>query len=395
MATYIGIGFSREPNTSQAARDAALQAKAQTKQSLVDIVFVLTTGHYSSLETLRIIRQTFNQTKVVGCSTAGIILSASIEMRGIAVLAIGSQDIKFGIGCAENINAGNMRLAGAELTRTTALDFGQHRRQLFIILADGLMANYSPLISGAQEILGKVFPIVGAGSSDYFRFKETRQYFQDKPSTNAAVAVLMGGQMRVGVGSKHGWKPLGKPRSAEQTEGNIIKTIDGKRASTIYEEYFAMNLKELLSSQNAQTTCLYPLGIYLEGESEYLLRNAVQIREDGSIVCQGEVPQGSEIHLMISTKDFCKEAAAKAVEEVKDSLAGKQPKLIIIFESLTRNKLLGRGAMDEIQLIKDLLGSTTPLIGMYSYGEIAPLKSLNRLGEAHLQNETITILGII
>ena len=394
MATHIGIGFSQEPNTSNASRDAALQAKAQIKQKTVDFTIVFTTPHYSPLETLRVIRQILPQAKTIGCSTAGIILAQSVEMRGIAVLAITSDDFKFGIGCAEDLASADMRVAGAELARATVMDFGQNRRGAFIVFSDGLLRNSAPLVKGAQEIFGRVFPVVGAGSSDNLSFRETYQFFQDKPMTNSATATLLGGQIRIGVGNRHGWKPLGKPRFVKKSEGNIIKTIDDKRATHIYEEYLGLGLEELQSRQFIHTAMLYPLGLYIEGEKEYLLRTVVAILSDGSMVCQGDVPEESEVHLMISNKDFCHQAAIEATHEALDTLSGRPPRLAIIFESLSRQKLLGRDIVQEIQAVREILSPATPIIGMYSYGEIAPLKSMNHIGEAIVQNGTIVVLTV-
>ena len=139
---------------------------------------------------------------------------------------------------------------------------------------------------------------------------------------------------------------------------------------------------------------LYPLGIYLPEDNEYLLRNAIDILDDGSIVCQGEVPEGSEVHIMLGNKESCKQAARKAALEARESLKGRDPQFVLIFESLARNKLLGRGAFQEIQLIKEILGNKTPLLGMYSYGEIAPFNSLQHIKKTHLQNASIVILAI-
>ena len=87
---------------------------------------------------------------------------------------------------------------------------------------------------------------------------------------------------------------------------------------------------------------MYPLGIYLEESRQYLLRNIIDILEDGSIVCHEGIPQGAEVHLMISNKDSCRNSAIEAAELVKASLGDRQAKLVLVFESLARHKILGR-----------------------------------------------------
>lgn len=392
MATHVGIGFSAESNTLQAARDAAFQAKTQTKQKIIDLAIVFLTPHYNPLEILRVIKQILPETKVIGCSTGGIFLAQTVETRGIAVLAVSSDDCKFSVGCVNDLSSVDMRVAGAELARTTVMDFGQNRRGAFIIFSDGMLQNNTLMIKGVQEIFGRVFPVLGAGSSDNFQFKETYQLCQDRSYTQSAAALLMGGQIKVSFGNRHGFKPLGKPRFATKVEGNTIKTIDHKRASSLYEDYTGLSLEELRLQKSGSLTMLYPLGIYIEGEKEYLLRTITHINPDGSLTAQGDIPEESEVHLMISNKDFSRQAAMDAAHEALEMLAGKSPKLAIIFESMSRQKLIGRSIGQEIQMIREILGVATPIIGIYSYGEIVPLKSAEHMGEACLQNGTILIL---
>ncbi len=394
MATHIGIGFSQNTDTAEAGLEAAILAKTQLKHSEINLAIVFSTIHYNPADFLPNIHSVLNQPKIIGCSSAGIILSKKIAMRGLAVVAIYSDDIHFGVSHVRCEESQDILTTGVTLAKEAITDLGNHRRHAFIFFTDGLLKNNSLILRGTQEILGSGFPILGAGSCDDFHFKKTFQYYQDRFFTNATTGLLMGGQMSISLGSKHGWRPLGKPRIIDKADGHIIRTIDGKKASSIYEEYFGDETKNLRSSHLNQLTILYPLGIYLEEENEYLLRHAVNILDDGSIVCQDTIPEGVEVHIMIGNKDSCKQAAMDAAKEVQNNLFGKQPKLVIIFESLARHKLLGRDSLEEIRLIDDILGKTAPIVGMYSYGEISPFQSLYNIKKNHLQNQSIVILAI-
>jgi hypothetical protein len=394
MATQIGIGFSQSLDAETAARDAAFQSKTNLNADQIDIALVFSTIHYDPNETLPAIQTVLNETRLIGCSTAGIILSDSIETRGIAVLTISSDEIKFGTGLVDRLNIQDTQEAGNLLAKNTLADFGSHGRQAFLFLVDGHLANNSILLKGVQEILGNVFPILGAGSCDDFHFSNTFQMFQNNVLTNAATGLLIGGHASVSVGCHHGWRPLGKPRMIDEAEGNVIRTISGKKAASLYEEYFGDAAESLHSGQFGQMSILYPLGIFVEGSNEYLLRNTVDIRPDGSIVCQGDVPQGAEVHIMISNKDSCKQAAIDAAKEAQKELLGKKPKLIIIFESMARLKLLGRMAFEEIENIKHVFGASVPIIGMYTNGEICPFQTVEKFKKPYLLNESIVVIAI-
>lgn len=393
MPTHIGVGFSQHIDPANAALEAAAQAKTQARHE-ADLVIVFSTIHYNPEQFLPSIQQVLYGAKIIGCSTAGVITPQQIGMRGIAILAINSDDTKFATACVENVLHQEMRQVGSTLARQAISGFGQHHRKAFVYFADGLLNDNAAIVKGLQEVFGTVFPIVGAGSSDDFHFQQTYQFCDNKVMTHAVTGFLMGGKLNIGLGTRHGWRPLGKPRTIDKAVGNVIQKIDGKAAATIYDEYFGKEASSLRNTKLGQMAILYPLGIFIEGEREYLLRNAIHIQSDGSIICQGEVPQGAEVHIMLSNKDHCIQSAVDAALEAQRNLAGKRPQCVIILESLARQKLLGRAMTKEIETIKEIFGPSTPTIGMYCYGEICPSQTLTEKSIIHLQNESIVILAI-
>jgi hypothetical protein len=394
VATHIGIGFSSLPDPALAAKEAAAQAKNQLNIPSSHLVMVFSSISHATPEALATIHRILQPQKLIGSSTAGVLVADKILFQGIAILAIDSDEMHFGQASFEDIAYKDMRNIGFQLARDLNVDYKHPNRHALLFFADMALKNSTAFVHGVQEVLGSGFPIVGGISTDDFHFKKSLQYTQSKIIPNAITAVLLGGQATVAIGNRHGWKPLGKPRMVDGADGHIINTIDGKPAVHIYEEYFGAEAKNLKESRFGAIAVLYPLGIYLEEENHYLLRNAVDILEDGSIVCQGEVPKGSEVHLMIGSKDACKQAALEAAHEVREGLFGRQAKLILIFESMTRYKLLGRSAVQELQIIKDVLGYTTPMIGMFSGGEVAPFQIEHKIKSTYLQNESIVIVAL-
>ncbi|MCK5082934.1 MAG: hypothetical protein KAR31_08510, partial [Candidatus Omnitrophica bacterium] len=77
MTTHIGIGFSQSIDAETAAREAAFHSKTDLNADQIDIALVFSTIHYNPNETLPALRTILNEAKIIGCSTAGIILSTS------------------------------------------------------------------------------------------------------------------------------------------------------------------------------------------------------------------------------------------------------------------------------------------------------------------------------
>ncbi len=393
MSTYIGIGFSKDLDTVKAAKEAADQAKFNLHSSNIDLAIVLNTCHYNPSEFVPALFTQLKDPRLLGSSTAAIILNDRIETRGIAILLIYSDEIRFESAMIDNLHLQNLQAAGQQLATGCLSDYGKEHRKLFLFFADGLLQELSNFISGITQSFNGVFPIVGAGSSDDFHFKKTFQYYNDAVLTSGACAVLFGGRLQVASSCRHGWRPLGKPRFINESEGNLIKSIDRKPAAQIYQEYFDSTAQTLRASSLAHLNTRYPLGSPLGKGREYLLRNILNTLEDDSIVLQDLIVKNKQIHLMIGNKESCLQAAMTAAEDVKSQMQGRKPKLIFIFESLSRYRILGRSARDEIQKVQEILGTNIPLFGMYSFGEIFSTPGPDGQ-ETILQNESILITAI-
>jgi hypothetical protein len=135
------------------------------------------------------------------------------------------------------------------------------------------------------------------------------------------------------------------------------------------------------------------MGVYLPGEEEFILRNALSMEKDGSLRFQGSIPEGSQVRLMIGTKESCLQATRTALDEAKKNLLGRAINFVIVFDSASRYMLLGRQANKELEIIREGIGTNTPIVGIYTYGEQAPLRAINYLGRTHFHNQTITLLA--
>jgi hypothetical protein len=394
MAINIGIGLSTEMDTLAAAQNAARQAKSNIHSTKIDLALVFSSTEFAHSTVLKTIGGLLGPIPMVGCSSLGIISNQGIFIHGIIVLLLElPEGIYLNTACLKEISAKSSINAGEELGEKLLYGFKNIRRDLSVILSDGLIKDESGFLFGLQERLGRSFPLAGGSASDNLSFKKTYLYFDGQIYNDSVCAILWGGKLNFGLGTKHGWKPLGKPRYVNKSSGNVVYEIDGVPAVNIYKDYFAYDL-DRLRKELTRISVLYPLGIYLAGEEEYLLRNIVSIEGDGTLVFQGSVPEKSSVRLMIGTKESCLAATLQAVDDVKKGLLDKPCNFALVFDSVSRYILLGRQAEKELQIIKERLGRNTPLIGVYTFGEQAPLKSINYQGKAYFHNQTISILGI-
>jgi hypothetical protein len=390
----IGIGLSTEKDSFLATKEALQQAMRNISQERIDLAIVFSSIEFAHARTIKTINNLLGPVPLVGCTSAAVIFNQGIFKHGIAIMLLTfPEGIYFKAAAVEEINSKNALNAGEELGERLIYGFKNIRRDLAIIFSDGLMEDGSGFIYGIQERLGSSFPIVGASASDNLRFLKTLLYCHQEVATNAACGILWGGKLNFGLGIKHGWKPLGKPRYVTKSEGNIVYEIDGAYAAKLYEEYLACDLAQL-KRELKRVSIFYPIGVYLPGEEEYLVRNILSIRDDGALVCQGNVPYNSQIRLMIGTKESCLAATKEAADEAKKGLAGSKADFVFVFDSISRYILLGRDAIKELEIIKSEFGDNTPLLGFYTYGEQAPLSAISYQGKAYSHSQTVTLLAI-
>ena len=390
----VSFGFSQTKDHIRATNEAVGQAIIGLCGIPVDLAIIFTTIEFTHPLVLKTANNLLGGIPILGCSTLGIMTGKGIFKHGFAILLIGlSRQMFFNVAMVKDVNKRTSLLAGRELGEKLLYGCKNVRRNLSIIFSDGMITDTTNLINGLQENLGKSFPLIGASASDSFSFQKTFQYFNKELLTESCCGVLFGGGINFGHGIKHGWKPLGKIRCVTNSHGNVIKEIDGRPAVKLYEDYLAKDALEL-ARELRRISIFYPIGIYLTGEKEYLLRNIISIKDDGSLITQGDIPQDSKIRLMIGTKDSCLEATAGACEDAKRNLMGQKAKFVMVFDSASRFSLLGRRCVEELEIIKGAFGEEISLVGIYTYGEQAPLKSLNYLGRSYCHNQSINILAV-
>ncbi|OGI63435.1 hypothetical protein A2818_00725 [Candidatus Nomurabacteria bacterium RIFCSPHIGHO2_01_FULL_40_12] len=389
-----GVGASYGDDPYAVGVNACQDAIEQLGDTNPDLLIVFSSVKYDQEKMLSGVKSVAPNALLVGSSTSGEITTAGpLKEHSIAVMAIKSPGIKYFIGVGEDISA-NPRLAGKAAADKVKMQAGASLKA-FMMIPDVLVGNGADIVRGVLDSLGAHFPVVGGASGDDFAFKKTYQYANDKVYSGAVVGLGLTGDFKIGIGVKHGWVPVGEPMKVTKSSGAIIHEINGAPAVKIYEDYFgAEEAKVLHTEALAKLAITYPLGMKVPGSDELLIRDPITVDEKGSITCAAEIPEGSEIRLMIGSREEAVKVAKNAAENAVAQLEGSAPKAVIIFNCIARNKLFGDKSGEEIAAIQEAVGKQVPLIGFYTYGEQAPLggevKNIEKCNSA-FHNETVVI----
>ncbi len=261
-----------------------------------------------------------------------------------------------------------------------------------MIFRDILTGDGANILKGIQRELGKEILIVGGAAGDDFSFKETFVYYNNKVLSSSLVGIGLTGEYTIGVGKRHGWLPIGLPAKITKSRGTLVEEINARPAIKFYEEYFGIEAQVLKKEPFARLAITYPFGMYTPDCDELLIRNPIYIYKKGAVKFAAEIPQGTEVRLMLGSRDEAIKAAQYAAHKALSQLGGKEPRAVIVFNCVARHKLLGQFIKEEIKAIQSIVGDKVPLAGFYAYGEYAPMSKGSKQGPSCFYNETIVVV---
>jgi hypothetical protein len=357
------------------------------------LAFVFGSSWFDQPALLRGVRSVLHQTPVIGGSTAGEITPEGPINHGCVVLLIGSTALSWSTGCGEGADRAP-REAGQKAAFGATKELQGVQRLGCLIFGDGLVTGSADVVRGLQEVLGTSSLVVGGLAGDDLRFIQTYQYCNERVISRGVAAVLLGGAGKIGVGIRHGFAPISKPRHITRAHANVLVELDHQPAASVYEEYFGADLVQRMRHDGVSRQGIaYPLGIQCETNPRWLLRNVVSIGEDGSLACSGEILEGAWLQLMIGNRELAVEAARTAAQEAIQSL--NHVAAVLIFDSVARRRLLGlQHAAMEVDCIRQVVGPSVPLAGCYTYGEQAPLGQESVFGRTAIHTGSVLVVAL-
>lgn len=392
--THAAIGWSAERDALTAGQTAARMAQRQLgRQAEVRVGIVFGSSRFDQAKLLDGVRGTFGASvPLVGGSTAGEITPEGPKHHSCVVMAVADEQLMVGIGVGTQVEA-NARQAGHTAAQEAVRTLPDKSRSGMILFGDGLLTGYHEVLWGIQEVIGTSALVTGGLMGDDLRFTQTYQYARDRVVSRAVVGLLLGGRCAIGVGVEHGFEPISAPRRATRAHANILHELDGRPAASFYAEYFGEQAAETMRGAGLTRELIaYPLGVQMDSTGRFLLRSVRGFGADGSLLCTGEIPEGAWVQLMIGSKSSALEAAALAARQAVQSLRAVH--FVVVFDSAVRQRLLGRETGEELLQIRQVVGSSVPLIGCYTYGEQAPLGHPYPYGRSSVQTGACLVIAV-
>ena len=355
--------------------------------------------------------------KWIGCTTTGELSSYGYSTKSCVAMAVETEYIHVGTGVGERINENPKRgtvKAFEESTKDLKIDKYLDPYMQFLAMkrkTPGELIKYSPfhiitliqgplkkpgredeVVSVLKSIVGNKIPITGGSSADDFNFIASYQFCNGKIYTDSVIMMTLISHLKLGTGTKSGFKLSDKSFIVTDCHGRVIHKLDGKPAAQVLAKAYGSTVKKLsewVTPGFQRCFFLNDTSPILIAEGPGLHRVAVFHMIQGNDVIIGSgVVNNTAITLGRMTKEDMINAAPASINEVKKEVGGDLAALIC-FDCCMRQQALKEDIKKENKVIMKAVGKT-PIVGFYTYGEQGFMKGAS----TNHMNYTVTCLGI-
>lgn len=251
------------------------------------------------------------------------------------------------------------------------LDRASPNPETLLVFVDGLAPRVGALIESLFNTYGLQGNFIGGGAGS-LRTPGLRCIISNHGvQPDAAVIGVPRLSSRVCV--SHGWQPLAGPFEVTHSENNVILSLDWEPALEVYTRAIASARGLQFGREDfGAVAASHPFGI-ARLNAEFVVRDPVAIREDGGLVCVGDVPRGSIVHIMHGDVQTLLQAARRVRtlidQETPATVNGSGVELFM--DCISRSLFLDQTISEELAAVRH---PQRPQLGAFTLGEIANSK---------------------
>ena len=359
MSIFASVGSAQALDGREAGLQATHQALNRLGANAPGLAFVISSHQYQPREVLNGVSSLLGDTPLIGFSSPAGLTRKGLHPHSV-VVALLSGDFQ----------AETLWLPGyAQSGRETASKIEQHvaarvERQSVIFFADGFNGDAEQFCNA----LSSSWNVTGALSSGDLNTGNTYQITGNQTGTGGVAAAFLRGNLKIGVGSDHGWDPVGNHFRVTRSRGFWLRTLDGRPASEAYANLFGYPARDWAFPPLSYLARLYPLGI--EQSEGMVVRAPIRVEADGSFRMNATIRDGIDAFLLVGSRASCERAARNATQQAVIQLGDKKPLLAIVLADIAWQMLLKAQPGIEIDAVQEILGEDVPIAGGYTLGQV-------------------------
>jgi hypothetical protein len=362
MTLNVSIGHAQALNGREAGLQATHHALNRLGTAAPAFGLVIASHQYQARDIVSGVSSLLGDTPLIGFSSPTALTAEGLKPNSVVVVLMAGDfqaETQWIPGYAQSA-----REAGARLARQ--LTENEDTRAL-LFFADGFNGDADQLCSALSN--GSI-PLAGGLSAGDLHTGHSYQLAGPQTGTGALAGAFLRGNLRVGVGSAHGWNPVGSQFRVTRSRGLWLRTLDGRPASERYAQLFGYPAREWAFPPLSHLARLYPLGV--EQGDHMVVRSPIRVEADGSFRMNAPVRDGADAYLLVGSRASCAQAAQQAAQQALHQLEGGRPAFALVLADLAWEMLLKSHPGTEITAIQEILGSDIPIAGGYTLGQIAP-----------------------
>lgn len=362
MGLLAAVGVAQALDGREAGLQAAHQALNRLGAATPSFGILIASNQYQPREVLSGALSLVGDAPLIGFSTPAGLTNAGQHPHSVVLALLGG-----------DLEAEAHWFSGyAQSSRETALALselaaGNNANQALLLLADGFNGDAEQFCLALQ--VGSL-PVVGGLSSGDLHTGSTYQMAGNQAGTGSLAAAFLRGNLHVGIGSAHGWNPVGSQFRVTRSRGFWLRTLNGRPASETYADIFGHPAREWAFPPLSYLARLYPLGV--EQGEDLVVRAPIRVEADGSFRMNATIRDGGDAYLLVGSRAACERAAGQAAQKALLALGDHKPAFALILVDIAWQMLLEANPGAELAAVRDILGAEIPIAGGYTLGQIVP-----------------------
>jgi hypothetical protein len=383
----MAVGHSDELEPLDAVAIAIEQCRESLGGASPQAALLLTSFASFDPVVVAAIRRAFPGIHVVGSTSGGEVSSVAGFLEDSMSLALFASDsvgltVGYGSGLGADVEAA-CRAAASE-----ALAPARQAPRLALVLAATFSADPRQMTDAMTRAFPEGVIVVGGGSAEEVWASATPmlQFCDDRMAEDGIAVLLFSGRLAVSVAVGTGWWTLGTKGTLTSALDDRLIRIDDRPAIEFLTRYLD------LDTTGSPALGFNPLEI-IEADTRHSYLRFIRGFDPATGVVQvfGGVPVGATVQLTTAGTDSVIAAARDALARARAGFPdGSRPEAALLVSCVTRKLLLGSRTKVEAEMAREVFGSSIPLAGFYSGGEIAPIGKA--MTSSFLNNSFVSIL---
>ncbi len=235
MTLHVAVGKAQELDGREAGLQATHHALNRLGSATPVFGIVISSHQYQARDVVNGVSSLLGDTPIIGFSSPTGLTSEGLHSNSV-VVALMAGDFQAEAQWMSSYSQG-ARETGAQLIR----QLKEKEARALIFFADGFNGDADQLCTSLSSVST---PLAGGLSSGDLHTGHSYQIAGPQTGTGALAAAFLRGNIRVGIGSAHGWNPVGSQFRVTRSRGFWLRTLDGRPASETYAQLFGYPARE-------------------------------------------------------------------------------------------------------------------------------------------------------